>query len=376
MYPLFGFIKKNRRPLFLFYFLALSSVPTLYSQNKTSIGLDLTEDFSNVISGGLDRGTTLMGLIALTHETNLWKGAVVKGHHVLNHGKALTHFLGDLQTVSNIEAPKNIYLYEFFIEQAFKGNKIILGKSEINSLFAYSSNAMGFIHSSFGIGPEMSVNVPLATYPYAAMGVSLDLQFSEKIQFRGALYDGSPNTSLGYLNSFDFGLNSKGGLFWIGEFQHKTNNKANTFKLGLWKLESNTQNEGGFYAVIDQVLWKENNDSNRGINAFAQYGHIPKDPSIFNQYKGFGFVYYGALKNRSQDEIGLAWGRGSLSNNYLRQLSGSSNSSESVLETYYNYVLSDQIEIQLDAQYIVNPGVDEGIKNAWVGIVRVKYRLF
>jgi porin len=144
----------------------------------------------------------------------------------------------------------------------------------------------------------------------------------------------------------------------------------------LWKLESNTQNEGGFYAVVDQVLWKENNDSNRGINAFAQYGRIPNDPSIFNQYKGFGFVYYGALKNRSQDEIGLAWGRGSLSNNYLRQLTGSSNSSESVLETYYNYVLSDQIEIQLDSQYIVNPGVDEGIKNAWVGIVRVKYHLF
>ena len=44
-------------------------------------------------------------------------------------------------------------------------------------------------------------------------------------------------------------------------------------------------------------------------------------------------------------------------------------------EMYYNYVLNDQIEVQLDSQYIVNPGVDPAVKNALVGILRLKYKI-
>ena len=65
-----------------------------------------------------------MGFISLTHETSLWSGASLKGQHVLNHGKPLTDYVGDLQTISNIEAPRNIYLYEFILEQKFKGHTL------------------------------------------------------------------------------------------------------------------------------------------------------------------------------------------------------------------------------------------------------------
>jgi carbohydrate-selective porin OprB len=46
-----------------------------------------------------------------------------------------------------------------------------------------------------------------------------------------------------------------------------------------------------------------------------------------------------------------------------------------VIEAYYNYVISDQLEVQLDSQYIVNPGVDPQISNALIGILRLKYKI-
>ena len=86
--------------------------------------------------------------------------------------------------------------------------------------------------------------------------------------------------------------------------------------------------------------------------------------------------YYGAFKKRAQDQTGLAWGQGNLSDTYRNDLSRTSDRAETVIEAYYNYALSDQIEVQLDSQYIINPGVNPGVKNALIGIIRLKYHLF
>lgn len=363
----------------LFCLLSLIGISKLNAQSKTNIGLDLVEDFSSVIDGGNTQGETLMGFISLSHETSLWSGASLKGQHVLNHGKPLTDYVGDLQTISNIEAPRNIYLYEFILEQKFKGHKLIVGKSEINALFAFSTHGLGFIHSSFGIGPEMSVNVPLATFPYAAMGIYTNIQIQKNLHLSAAVYDGRPNTEIGYLKSYDFSLNSKRGLFWIGEIDYqitKEKTQISTYKMGVWSLQGNSQRESGFYAIMDQKLLTEDEDPTQGLHVFAQYGRIPNNASVFKTYAGLGMVYYGPLSNRSQDQIGLAWGQGNVSNIYRNRLLRTSDRAETVIEAYYNYTLSDQLEVQLDSQYIVNPGVNPGVKNALVGILRLKYNLF
>ena len=365
-------------PIF-FCLISLIGISKLNAQSKTNIGLDLVEDFSRVIDGGIAQGETLMGFISLSHETSLWSGASLKGQHVLNHGKPLTDYVGDLQTISNIEAPRNIYLYELIIEQKFKGHTLIIGKSEINALFSYSTHGLGFVHSSFGIGPEMSVNVPLATFPYAAMGIYTNIQLQKNFHLSAAVYDGRPNTEIGYLKSYDFSLNSKRGLFWIGEIDYqitKDKTQLSTYKMGVWSLQGHRQRESGFYAIMDQTLLTEKEDPTQGLHAFAQYGRIPNNASVFSNYKGLGMVYYGAFKKRAQDQLGLAWGQGNLSDTYRNNLSRSSDRSETVIEAYYNYVISDQIEVQLDSQYILNPGVDPAVKNALVGILRLKYKLF
>lgn len=369
---------KTLKPKELLLFLFIFTLSNLNAQIKTNLGLEVIEDFSSVMSGGIEKGQTLMGLFALTHETTLWNGAIWKSQHIMNHGKGLTNSVGDLQTVSNIEAPRNIYLYEFYIEQTFKENRVIVGKTEINSLFAFTSSGVNFIHSSFGISPEMSVNVPLATFPYAAMGIFTDFKLHNNIHFSTAVFDGAPNTDLGYFNSYDFSINRKRGLFLIGEINYK--NQKNTLpfsniKLGFWNLKSSKQNESGFYALVDQVLFREKKSTEQGLNAFLQYGQIPNNPSVFSKYQGLGLVYKGAFKKRKKDEIGFAYGQGEISDIYKKNLTFSSDSFEAVIETYYNFVLNNQLEIQLDTQYIMNPGVNKNINNALIGFLRIKYSL-
>ena len=370
------------RPLFhklITAYLLFFTSHTFAQNGKTIVEVSAVEDFSSVINGGIAQGETLMGFISLTHETSLWSGASLKGQHVLNHGKPLTDYVGDLQTISNIEAPRNIYLYEFILEQKFKGHTLIIGKSEINALFAYSTHGLGFVHSSFGIGPEMSVNVPLATFPYAAMGIYTNIQLQKNFHLSAAVYDGRPNTEIGYIKSYDFSLNSKRGFFWIGEIDYqitKEKTQISTYKMGIWSLQGITQKESGFYAIIDQKLLTEDEDSTQGLHAFAQYGRIPNNATVFKNYSGMGMVYYGPFSNRSQDQIGLAWGQGNVSNIYREGLSRTTDRAETVIESYYNYVISDQLEVQLDSQYIINPGVDPLVKNALVGILRLKYNLF
>ena len=69
--------------------------------------------------------------------------------------------------------------------------------------------------------------------------------------------------------------------------------------MGVWTLESDSQRESGFYALIDQTLISEKNDPTQGLHAFAQYGRIPNNASVFSNYKGLGLVYYGAFKKKS-----------------------------------------------------------------------------
>jgi carbohydrate-selective porin OprB len=91
--------------------------------------------------------------------------------------------------------------------------------------------------------------------------------------------------------------------------------------MGIWSLQGNSQRESGFYAIIDQTLLAENEDPTQGLHAFAQYGRIPNNATVFSNYKGLGMVYYGAFKKRAQDQLGLAWGQGILSDNYRNDIS-------------------------------------------------------
>ncbi len=81
--------------------------------------------------------------------------------------------IGDLQTASNIEAPDHFLLQEAWYEQQFADGmlSLLFGLHDLNSEFYVSDYGSLFLNSSFGIGPDMTVNVPLSIFPRAGLAV-------------------------------------------------------------------------------------------------------------------------------------------------------------------------------------------------------------
>ncbi len=96
------------------------------AEKGLSIEVRALEDYVSVMKGGTVHKDTWMGRLDVGVEVDLEKANIVKGGlvhvDVMNaHGglKPTADMIGDLQTVSNIEAPRTTRLYEAWYQQAF-----------------------------------------------------------------------------------------------------------------------------------------------------------------------------------------------------------------------------------------------------------------
>ena len=124
-------------------------------------------------------------------------------------------------------------------------------------------------------------------------------------------------------------------------------------------------NYGG-YGIIDQMLWQES--EGQGLSVFLTGGVAPKNRNTVDSHLGGGINYIGLIPGRDKDQIGFAVSHASISNK-KREAEGI-DSGETVLEGTYRFVLNDNITLQPDIQYIIDPSADPAVKNATVVAVR------
>ena len=91
-------------------------------------------------------------------------------HVLYNHGPSLSARLGDIQIANNYEATKGFKIYEFWYQKSWEKGHLKLGQLDVNNSFAFTDYGASFIHSSFGIGPEFTLNIPLSTFPLTSLG--------------------------------------------------------------------------------------------------------------------------------------------------------------------------------------------------------------
>lgn len=123
------------------------------------------------------------------------------------HGRGISEdFVGDYQTLSNIDAFRNnMQVSEYWWERSLWDGflTVRLGKQDANTEFAVVPVAMDFIGSSFG-GP---VNIPMPTYPDPALGVTTMFQVSEELSCNVGIYDGAADGR-------SWGISSTATLSW------------------------------------------------------------------------------------------------------------------------------------------------------------------
>jgi len=357
-------------------------IDSLKKENPFSFEVAYVGDVYGNAAGGLKTGGNYMGMSNLkigfdTEKARWWKGGSFFINGASIHGKSLSEdFAGDLQVASNIDAGTHIYMHELWFKQDFEKFSFTVGLQDLNADFLASENAGEFINSSFGVPPVVSGNLPVPIFPLTGLGISAKWNINDKFVWQTAFFDGNQTSFKNNPHNLHWKFCKDDGILIITEFHSrlKIKEKEGIYKLGTYyhsslnEFDEETQtknnvfkNNYGFYFIGDQIVFEQENHK---IGLFAQVAAAPKSKNEHAYYLGFGTNYYGIFSRKGKDILGLA-----VANLGLHR---TSHKHETTLELYYKYQLTENIAIQPDIQYIINPsGTDEKLSNALVGILRL-----
>jgi len=332
-------------------------------------GLSYTGDVIGVASGGIRRGAAYEGRADLTLDADLagWRGTALHASAFQIHGYQLSeNYLGNLLTVSNIEARPTTRLYALWLQKELPGARASLRAGQLGAEeeFLVSETASTFVNGSFGWAPIVAANITNGGpgYPLAAPGVRLRVEPKEGAALLAAAFAGDPAGS-GCVddpqrcNRYGTTFSFSGGTLWMGELQLA----GGQYKLGGWYQNgvfAGRRGNWALYAVADRRLWRA---GRRELNGFLRVGAAPSDRNLVKSYVDAGLAYKGLLAGRPDDVLALGVAHAELEDG-----------SESVLELSYVAPVTRRLSLQPDLQYVVQRGTD--IPDAWVVGLRASFR--
>ncbi|MGL4512658.1 MAG: carbohydrate porin [Lacipirellulaceae bacterium] len=300
------------------------------------------------------------------------------------HGRGITSdFVGDFQTVSNIDAGYLAQVSEYWWLQPVADGLVTfkLGKQDANADFCALDAAAGFVQSSFGFIPT----VPLTTFPDPGVGGALYFTPADEWWFGAGVFDATPDG-----RTWGWSDLGAGGAVTLLEAIYRPSFSDGLFPggyhFGAWhhsgefvEIATGVPHSGnhGVYLAAEQYLWRESGDveNDQGLAAFAQYGWSPEEWNEVCEYVGGGILYKGPLRGRDFDYLGIGVAHARFSpqiaspnilsfasvhrgqaHTLLRpQAGGSDAPSETAIELFYTAEVRPWMLLQPDLQYVANP---------------------
>jgi porin len=406
--------------------------PALAKYGVTLTILENVEVFGN-LSGGAQQSLEPKGLTTVTLQMDTEKAFGLKGGTLnvsglqVYGGQLNEDDLLVLQTLSDIDAPEGVRLWELWYQQKF-GDKfdVKIGEQSLDEEFiiAPTGNSL-FINGVSGWPGLPTVDLPGGgpVYPLAALGIRGRAQLTDSVTALAGVFNGSPipfdspNTPASNPHGVSFPLDV--GTLAIAELQYaygsSAQGKANTdgplpgvYKIGAWydsykfddqqtdtiglPLASPLSNgtpatpHGDFslYGVMDQMIWRSKGNANRSLNVFFRPMFTPyQDRNLVSASINAGFALKAPLPGRDNDsfgvEMGTVWASSGASG-FDRQMQFFQpsvytpiRSSETFVEATYQFQALPSWQIQPDVQYFINPGL--GIANPNDPTQRIKNEL-
>ena len=349
---------KKTLHLLLCFSVVLLKINNLYSQvhntEPLTFNAEYTGDFLYNI-GGLKDGGGYLGYAKMGMDAILWKGASLYLGGGTTHGIVPSEmFIGDYQIADNIEAGDHAFLEYLSLQQSFGRLSIKVGLQDMNENFASLDAAGEYINSSFGIHPAISSNMSVAIFPLTGLGAELQLNINDNWHVQAAVYDGEMHSFEDNPYNLNWHLSKDNGALFIGEGQYHRDN--DTYELGAFY--HTVEKKYGVYINAEQEIW---NNGNRNIKAFAQSSWLIAHSSMPNNYfhLAAGINLENIFSKTNHDMAGLAFSSAFLSDK----------KTETAIEFFYQYQITDNLIIKPDIQYIINPS-GENTDNALVGILR------
>jgi len=338
--------------------------------NGVTIKALYTGEMASAFSGGaLDKTGSLyhdnldLTMSIDTAKAGLWEGGTFWIYGLRNHGAdPSAEMIGDLQTASNIGAYDQFIVNEAWYNQDFADGAvaILAGLHNLNSEFYVSTYGTLFLNSSFGVGPELSHNVPVSIFPQSGLAARLRVKPVENVYVQAAIYDGNPLTrevksSEGNLTIAEAGYAVDGSDYKIGYWRHSAEKTYgdNTF-----------DGDYGVYGIVDQRILTFDNAAHSSIGVFLEYGWVPEERNHVTGYMGGGVHMHGLIPTRDVDDLGFAV---AMAKTHL--------DTETAYELTYRLVATSWLAVRPSLQWIQNPGGDASAKTANVGLLRFEAQL-
>ncbi len=380
--------------------------------NGITLTLAVANESFRATSGGYEMTTHLQNaaIVTLGIDTEAafgWPGGrlYASGFAISGYGITIDG-VGSFATVSSLEAEHSVRLFDLWYEQSFFAGRASLrfGQLAADEEFMMSSQAEVFLNGTFGWPTLASIDLPASgpNYPLATPGVRLKLVPAPNLILLGAVYNGNPSPE-GFgdpQQSNRFGTNFRldGGAFAMVEAQYGidlgTPGRAlpGSYKIGAW-LNTNRffdqhrdanglsladinstgvpalhQNDWGFYASLDQVLWRPEGDgtkeNERGLTGVLRVFTAPEDRNQVSLEIDGSLAWKGLLPSRPDDTIGLGFGwfkvspaaRALDTEIVALGLARPVRSAEGLIEAAYQAQIAPWWQVEPDLQYVIRPG--------------------
>lgn len=343
-----------------------------------------TADILSNVSGGLDTGTRHLDNVDLQLELDLeevWGG---KGtlfiYGLYNNGTTFSdEIVGDLQAVSNIDAPEAFRVFELWYEVDRGPVSLRTGLYDLNSEFDVNQVGELFLNSSHGIGAafgQTGENGP-SIFPVSSLAVRAAVAF-DGLTARIAVLDGVPGdpedpassaVDLGggegalVVAEGDVPLGQDGRL-WVGYWRY-TADFERPFAGGV------SSGNDGWYVGMERRLELASYDA----AFFVRYGRADDTFNPLEDYFGAGIAIEGAVPGRPDDSLGLSVASAGAGAGYRQSLADAGTppaSRETIWELTYRAPINEHLVLQPDLQWVKNPAVTKSIGDAAVVGLRIE----
>lgn len=364
---------------------------TKLEDRGVSLSFVTTSEFMRNVDGGAGIGTASLDnedlQLAIDADKLMhWKGAQFFVYGLRTFGHSPSNYAGDIQAVSNIDAPNTTKLFEAWFDQSFgEAASVRLGLYNVNSEFDVKDGAKPFLNSSHGIGKDWSQAGPNGPSIFPTTSLAARVKFSgpDGTSLMAVVADGipgDPSNPNGTHVRFDPG---DGALVAaeIGWAREASDNAGNArVGMGGWRFTSKFEHlrdvdgngdpvvvdgNTGAYLFVEGQLWKH---GPRSISAHARTGIADTRVNNIGTFACSGIAADGWVPGRPEDRLALGVAvaaHGSAGREALRN-SGGDPAPETALEGTWQVRVTPWLMVQPDLQYVLNPGADKQSKAATV----------
>ena len=354
-----------------------------------SLHFTYLSDLNADISGGERQGANFLGRAGLIGDADLerllaWRGATAHFSIHWIHGEGLSaHRVGNLLTVSGVEAEPALRLFNLWIEQRIGSRAALrVGQFTAAQEFAISPTAALFVNATFGWPASFATDLPSGgpSYPLAAPGLRLAFMAQDQLTLRAALFAGDPAGPGGGdpqrrdRHGFN-GLRFSGKPFAIMEIARDWGNASNpalALRLGAWHhfdrfaqlapsdvagtdAVPGPAGNSGIYGIADGLLWQA---GGHNLRAFVRATWSPPDRNLIDLYADAGLSLQSPFAKRPNDIAGVGFAYARISPR-LRSLAGHASAglpgAERVIEASYQAQIAGSFSLQPNLQYVIDP---------------------